>query len=35
MGNLMEQKFYVLLSLVFVIPAVFGYLYHLLWQTYV
>ncbi|XP_065911596.1 transmembrane protein 216-like [Dysidea avara] len=35
MGNLTEQKFYVLLSLVFVIPAMFGYLYHLLWQTYV
>ena len=35
MGNLTEQKFYVLLSLLFIVPAVFGYLYHLLWQTYV
>ena len=35
MGNLTEQKFYVLLSLLFVVPAVFGYLYHLLYQTYV
>jgi len=33
-GNLTERKLPLLLSLVFILPVFFGYLYLSLWQTY-